>query len=91
MNHPWATKKWQKKRWPSPRVGEAVVLLRNNIGLSQAHLAKRAGVHPSDLSFVETNKRGASKAMMALLEAALGIEGGTIVSEQSRINWSKKS
>jgi transcriptional regulator with XRE-family HTH domain len=52
----------------------ALILTRTFLGLSQSALARRMGVKPPIISYIETNRRHASPAMIARIEEALGVK-----------------
>ncbi len=59
--------------------GDTVLLWRTHRSLSQAELAKRAGVPRPNLSDIEKGKRDVTLATIISLARALGISPGTLV------------
>lgn len=54
-------------------LGKAIRQIRNLRGLSQANLAKDAGIQPNSLALVERGERGVSMEKLNALSAALGV------------------
>jgi transcriptional regulator with XRE-family HTH domain len=59
-------------------IGEAVKRRREEMKLTGAQLAERAGMAPSAVSQIETGKRTPSSASVIKLAAALGVEVGDL-------------
>lgn len=59
-------------------IGEEVRRRREELGLTGAQLAKRAGLAPSAVSQIETGKRSPSSTSIIKLAAALGVEPGDL-------------
>jgi putative transcriptional regulator len=57
---------------PIPTTGDRLRAARSAAGLSQAELARKAGVHKLTVSQVETDRRPASDLLLVKLAAALG-------------------
>ena len=67
-------------------IGEEVRRRREELGLTGAQLAARAGMAPSTVSQIETGKRSPSSASVMKLAQALGIEAGDLFPlEQPRL------
>jgi transcriptional regulator with XRE-family HTH domain len=56
-----------------PAVGKAVRQLRQKRRMSQAELARRAGVTPATVSRIESGARGGDIETLALLAIGLGV------------------
>jgi transcriptional regulator with XRE-family HTH domain len=52
----------------------ALILIRTHLGLSQSALARRIGIKPPMISYIETGRRTASPATIARIEAALDVK-----------------
>ncbi len=59
---------------PTKKFGENVRRERINAGLTQEQLARRAGVHPSEVSRLEREARDPRLSTIVRLAAALGVE-----------------
>ncbi len=59
-------------------IGEEVRRQREELGLTGAQLATRAGMAPSAVSQIETGKRTPSSTSVIKLAAALGVEVGEL-------------
>jgi transcriptional regulator with XRE-family HTH domain len=65
-------------------IGEEVRLLREEMGLTGAQLAARAGLAPSAVSQIETGKRTPSSTSVAKLAEALGVEPGDLFPKKAQ-------
>src|SRR5918997_3793121 len=59
-------------------IGEEVRNRREELGLTGAQLAARAGMAPSAVSQIETGKRTPNSTSVIKLAAALGVEAGDL-------------
>jgi transcriptional regulator with XRE-family HTH domain len=67
-------------------IGKEVRRRREELGLTGAQLAARAGMAPSAVSQIETGKRSPSSASVIKLAQALGVEAGELFPlEQPRL------
>lgn len=64
-------------------VGERIVLLRKKQGLTQAKLAKLAGLSTSAIAMYETNRRQPDTAAVQAISAALGVKPHELLSHSA--------
>jgi transcriptional regulator with XRE-family HTH domain len=63
---------------PAQQFGWNVRRERERKGMTQEELAHAAGVHPTQVSHIETGKRNARFATIVRLAAALGVKPGRL-------------
>jgi transcriptional regulator with XRE-family HTH domain len=73
-NNAW----WYIPRTGGRMIGERVRRKREQIGLTGAQLAERAGMAPSAVSQIETGRRSPSATSVMKLAEALGVEAGDL-------------
>lgn len=70
-------------------LGLAVQLARKSLGWSVRALASRAGISPSTISAIETNKRGSTIKTTTKVAHALGISLSTLIELAKRLDEKK--
>jgi transcriptional regulator with XRE-family HTH domain len=65
-------------------IGKEVRRRREELGLTGAQLAARAGMAPSAVSQIETGKRTPSSASVAKLAEGLGVEAGALFPKKAQ-------
>jgi predicted transcriptional regulator/transcriptional regulator with XRE-family HTH domain len=65
-------------------VGFRIRAERKALGLTQAELARRAGISPSYLNLIEANKRDIAAALLQKIAALLGVDKDTLTGRAER-------
>jgi len=66
-------------------VGRLIGRHRRQVGLSQETLAEKAGLHPTYISLVETNKRSIGIAAAHAVAVALGLKLSDLLAQAERL------